>query len=62
MFSSHTNLVYYIGTKVKDINTGEKGVIYQINTLNTNGIKVKFNDLSKKGYFGIQLTNLVIIT
>ncbi len=61
MFSSYTNKIYYIGTKVKDINTNKSGEIYKINILGTNGVRVKFSDNTKRGYFGIQLLNLIII-
>lgn len=62
MLSSHTNKVYYIGTKVKDLKTNQIGTVYQINILGSNGIRVVFNDTTKKGYFGIQLLNLEIIS
>lgn len=61
MFSSHTNKTYYIGTKVREISSGKIGIIYNINILGSNGLKVRFSDNTKKGYFGSQLNNLEII-
>ena len=62
MFSSVTNQTYFIGTKVRDIKTGKVGVVYQVNVLRSNGIRVKFSDKSKKGYFSTQLLGLEIIS
>lgn len=62
MFSSHTNSTYYIGTKVKEISTGKEGKVYAINVLRTIGLRIVFNDKTKKAYFGDQLSNLIIIT
>ena len=62
MYSSHTDKTYYIGTQVKEISTGKIGTVYQINILGTNGIRVRFTDNTKKGYFGSQLLRLEIIT
>ena len=61
MLSVHTNKVYYIGTKVLDINTNKEGEVYRINVLGTNGLRVVYKDNTKKAYFGNQLLNLVII-
>ena len=61
MYSSHTDKVYYIGTKIRDTSTNKEGKVYKINVLGTNGIRVVFKDNTKKGYFGSQLLNLIII-
>lgn len=61
MFSTITNSTYYIGTKVREIKSGKEGIVYKINVLNTNGITVRFNDNTKRGYFGNQLLGLEII-
>ena len=62
MFSSHTNKTYYIGTRVREISTGKEGRVYTINILGCTGIRVIFDDNTKKGFFGSQLNNLEIIT
>jgi len=61
MYCNHTDKVYYIGTKVRDLTTNKEGTIYKINVLGTNGIRVLFSDNTKKGYFGTQICNLLII-
>lgn len=62
MLSTHTNKVYYIGTKIRETSSNKEGVIYRINVLGSTGIRVIFNDNTKKAYFGNQLLGLVIIT
>lgn len=62
MFSSHTNTIYYIGSRIRDINTNNEGKVYAINVLGTNGIRVLFDNNTKKAYFGNKLLNLVIIS
>ena len=61
MFSTITSKTYYIGTKVKETSTGKKGTVYNINVINSNGIRVQFADNTKKAYFGNQLLGLEII-
>lgn len=61
MFSNKTSQTYYIGTKVKDKETGKIGIVYKINILRTEGIRIKFNDNTKKAYFGDQLCCLEIV-
>ena len=61
MFSTITSKTYYIGTKVKETSTGKIGTIYRINILNSNGIRVQFEDKTKKGFFGNQLLGLEIV-
>jgi len=61
MYSSHTSKVYYIGTKVRHLITNKEGIVYEINVMGTNGIKVLYEDNTKKGYFGNQICNLLII-
>ena len=60
MFSPVTNKTYYIGAKVREISSGKIGQIYQVNVLNSNGIRVKFGDC-KKAYFGNQLLSLELL-
>ena len=62
MFSPCTNLIYYIGARVKDNNTLKEGCICQINTLGTEGIRVLFDDTTKRVYFCFQLMQLTIIS
>ena len=62
MFSPITNKIYYIGNKVRDKKSGKEGIIYQINVLGSSGIRVKFDDNTKKGFFSNQLLNLDIIS
>lgn len=61
MLSTITEKIYYIGTKVKDLKTNKVGIVYKINVLGSNGIRVKFDDNTKKAYFGIQLCDLEIV-
>lgn len=62
MYSSITNSNYYIGTQVKDIYLNKYGIIYAINVLGTNGIRVRFSDNTKKVYFNSQLLDLEIVS
>ena len=62
MESSDKTKTFYVGTRVQDTRTLKYGTVYAIKVLGTNGIRVRFDDFTKKGYFNDQLSNLIIIT
>ena len=61
MQSPTSTKTFYIGTRVHDPVIKKYGTVYAINVLGTNGLRVRFDDNTKKGYFNQQLENLVII-
>lgn len=54
MQSRETNVIFFIGDRVRDIRTNIKGTVYGLKALGMDGIKIKFDNRIKKIFFGIQ--------
>jgi len=52
MQSSETGLIFYLGTRVKDTRDNAVGTVYGLKILGSDGIRVKFDNGTKKVYFG----------
>lgn len=51
MQSDSTNVIFYLHDRVKDIRTNNEGIIYGLNSLNANGLRIRFDNGQKKVYF-----------
>ena len=51
MQSDSTGMIFYINDRVKDTRDNNEGIVYGLNSLNANGVRIRFDNGTKKVYF-----------